>query len=603
MENPKRKATNENKFTSYERVTDIISGNWFYYKRKFDDKYSEINIPDTNKLITIETNRLVKGFKFDNDLQEIKAKYYKDMLKNPTLATLSANNKIYTISQGWEGSGERVYILFVDGKDDNKKPLNQRLKGEHRFKSFNELKSWLKHATDLTAAQIAKVRANPTTTTTRKTTVKTTVKNPQAVRNSDIDESLIKRMSIKELTNAYLQAQKDAFGLHGRNAKLYSDKIVRELLKRDVQEYYGLFGQENFELFYPTKQDKETFPHLYKENPTSATVKNPTAKEINTRATTALLLVRELDNVGFKPLIRLSAAEKAIVKGYPRWFKTINGQVTLKDDRAYQYFSKIQDDSARAMYRENPTKTAVKNGLYIIKEWNNRVKDYVEFGHVNANSTFEALSKAAIKYKKEMRDLVALEYKGTDYKKIPLHKRNPKTAPVKKPNFTNADFKAHQKMQLAELARMFQGVANGNSIRLLEPDIAPPNKWRLGYLVQMKIKRNGLTIPIEFDGESMLSADTRKTLWVVGKDARIENGALRQLGVTKPNGKNLSYIGDLFQLDYVTAKKHIENGETVRFFHKLGEADKIRPQLFIDKDNFPIIVGGNYDIWNVGIVN
>jgi hypothetical protein len=25
--------------------------------------------------------------------------------------------------------------------------------------------------------------------------------------------------------------------------------------------------------------------------------------------------------------------------------------------------------------------------------------------------------------------------------------------------------------------------------------------------------------------------------------------------------------------------------------------------LYIDKDGFPIIHGGNYDIWNVGIVN
>lgn len=183
---------------------------------------------------------------------------------------------------------------------------------------------------------------------------------------------------------------------------------------------------------------------------------------------------------------------------------------------------------------------------------------------------------------------------------VTAKKTNPKT--IKRKNFTHNDFKAHQKLTLNELARMFQGVANGSKVRIIEPDIAPSNKFRLGYLVQMRVKRNGAIVPIEFDGESLLSADTRRNLWVSGKDSMIKNG-LSSIGVKKPNGGQLTIIGDLFQIDYVTAKKHIENGETVRFYHKLGEATGERPKLAVDYDGFPIILGGSYDIWNVGIVN
>lgn len=174
---------------------------------------------------------------------------------------------------------------------------------------------------------------------------------------------------------------------------------------------------------------------------------------------------------------------------------------------------------------------------------------------------------------------------------------------LKRKNFTKTDFKQHQKIQIHELAKMFQGKANGLSARLLEPDTAPPNKFRLGFLALMKIRRNGQTIPIEFDKESVLSADHLKRFWVVGKDSRIENGALRELGIKVPRKGDLAFVGNLSQIDYVTAKAHIENGETVHFYHKLGEADHIQPQLYIDHDRFPIIHGGNYDIWNVGIVN
>lgn len=165
-----------------------------------------------------------------------------------------------------------------------------------------------------------------------------------------------------------------------------------------------------------------------------------------------------------------------------------------------------------------------------------------------------------------------------------------------KRNATASDFRQHQTKKLTNLAKMFQGIANGEKKRVLESDYTPKDKYRLGYLVQLKIKDGGKVIPINFDGESYLAGDLKNNLWIVGKDSRISNVKL------PPKGQ-MKYIGELIQVDYVTAKKHIEGGKTVRFYHKLGEVTKEKPNLFIDDEGFPIIVGGGYDVWDVGIVN
>lgn len=223
-------------------------------------------------------------------------------------------------------------------------------------------------------------------------------------------------------------------------------------------------------------------------------------------------------------------------------------------------------------------------------EWQMITRVYPSYFHVTQTDTNGKYTGG--------RYYVELADRGKEYKsKNPI---NPKT--IKRANFTNADYKAHQTKTLTELARMFQGGINGDNRRVIESDLTPNGKFRLGHLVQMKVKRNGVIIPIEFDGESFLSADTKKHLWISGKDSMIKNG-LSSVGLKKPSKGQLTIIGDLMQIDYVTAKKHIENGQTVRFFHKLGEATGERPKLALDYDGFPIVLGGNYDIWNVGIVN
>jgi hypothetical protein len=164
-------------------------------------------------------------------------------------------------------------------------------------------------------------------------------------------------------------------------------------------------------------------------------------------------------------------------------------------------------------------------------------------------------------------------------------------------NHTASDFHAFKQNRSKEHFKMFQGKQPSGSVRVLQPDSAPKETSRLGDLVLMKvIKSNGSKQNINFDGEAFLAIDLRKNLWAIGKDARINNVALPRKG-------ELKYLGKLKQIDYVTAKKHIGGNKLTRFWHELGEVDKNYPSLYVDADGFPIIHGGGYDVWNIGIVN
>lgn len=219
-------------------------------------------------------------------------------------------------------------------------------------------------------------------------------------------------------------------------------------------------------------------------------------------------------------------------------------------------------------------------------------------GYIKVKVTGKRRTKNPYKSEAQRRKFHAMEARGeiskatvNEFDRASKGKRLPKKA-----NATASEFKQHQKVRLQDLVRKFQGHANGLKHRLLEADTAPKHKYLLGCLALMKVKANGKIIPIEFNGAAYLAADLRNNLHAVGKDAII-------LNVKKPNPGNLKELGKLVQIDYITAKSHIENGETVRFWHKLGEVDGEHPTLYIDSDGFPIINGGGYDIWDVGIVN
>lgn len=246
-----------------------------------------------------------------------------------------------------------------------------------------------------------------------------------------------------------------------------------------------------------------------------------------------------------------------------------------------------------------------------IKHNPNKEKPYRVFAHVQTDGEGRTRSQSNTVWainKKEAEKHFREIFKRQGHKVVnvrsvnELEFKNPKPVSVKravikpKQNPTVTDFKNNQKNKLHKLAAMFQGKANGQLRRTLESDFTPNNKYRLGHLVQIKVKEGNETTAINFDGESYLAADAKNNLYIVGKDARLE-------GVHLPKKHCLQYIGKLIQVDYVTAKSHIEDGKTVRFYHRLGEATKEYPSVFVDHDGFLLIHGGSYDIWNVGIVN
>lgn len=144
---------------------------------------------------------------------------------------------------------------------------------------------------------------------------------------------------------------------------------------------------------------------------------------------------------------------------------------------------------------------------------------------------------------------------------------------------------------------MFQGEWKGVNQRVALPDVAPKQLWGLGHLALIKIRNKGKTYTIKInDNDAFVAGDIRCNLWFVGKGARITDIKL------PPKGEYYR-LGELTQVDYITAKTHIEAGKLIRFWHKLGEATSRYPTAIVDHDGFIILMGGEYDIWDVGIVN
>jgi hypothetical protein len=143
---------------------------------------------------------------------------------------------------------------------------------------------------------------------------------------------------------------------------------------------------------------------------------------------------------------------------------------------------------------------------------------------------------------------------------------------------------------------MFQGVINGGEIQTYGSDYTPPITARLGKLTYIKIKNGTELFEGDFGKDAWLAMDARKNLYTEGRGARIRNVKLPPKGV-------LWHVGTVLQGNYVTTKRHIENGRKTEFYHELGEVDGICPNAFIDHDGFLILVGGNYDIGVHGIEN
>ncbi len=112
-----------------------------------------------------------------------------------------------------------------------------------------------------------------------------------------------------------------------------------------------------------------------------------------------------------------------------------------------------------------------------------------------------------------------------------------------------------------------------------------------GELVAIKLKGGK---ELRAPADSHLLADARKRLWISGK-----------LG--KPNFKlrkdDCTLEGDIEYIVYRTIKEHLGDKAPVSYIHHLGEDTGAHPQLYIDRNGYGVVRGGDYTQDWRGVIN
>lgn len=353
-------------------------------------------------------------------------------------------------------------------------------------------------------------------------------------------------------------------------------------------------------MVFKAKQNRQKNPRDYRLIVALKGVKRPEIFEYS-NADDAKRFLRKLQSDGF-------TVSKATIT------HKVSGRIVYKEAHNPSNPTSAQLNRCKKMIDDERTSRTTPKIIYYWKERNGKIISVCSCGGGETkvkNPTTEA--KAALKLRDKIRQ------RGFPYR-IPLEQLNATEKILvrkypghftddngyifvkgagRKKNFSNADFRRITKERLQELSKMFQGEASGMQIKTLQPDVMPDDTFRLGWLKKIIYKdASGKRTIINFSGNSLLSADIRCNLWFSGSDARIEN-----LHSGLPKKGSLKYLGDLVQVEYVTAKKHLHGGRTVHFWHPMGEVTKQFPKLAVDYDGFPLAIGGGYDIWNVGIVD
>lgn len=373
-----------------------------------------------------------------------------------------------------------------------------------------------------------------------------------------------------ENDSGYIKVRKTERGRKNPATKSALVSLYKNLLTRPItSENLGRIRSLGFELGYGSQKINADIDKMFKQS--------------------AAISARQLTDAKNPKMFAISIAPKNSQSRFPA--KTIKLEAANKTRALAQAKAQVK------YFGEN-----VKDYTFrIVAERSNPLKKFRVWFKSSRNSSTaerdvwadsEAHAKRIIKTEHAGQKIIIVKVRG--YVNDVL--QNPPKQRAK--NFSNADFRKFTKDRLLELSKMFQGRANGAVVTTEGSDAMPNDTFRLGYLVKLIYRdASGRKHAISFDGDAFVSGDLRCNLWFSGRDVRIAPAT----GL--PKKPHLIMLGDLVQVEYVTAKKHIENGQTVRFWHPMGEVTRAYPKLAIDYDGFPIAVGGGYDIWDVGIVN
>lgn len=178
------------------------------------------------------------------------------------------------------------------------------------------------------------------------------------------------------------------------------------------------------------------------------------------------------------------------------------------------------------------------------------------------------------------------------------HLNKPAKRKTKRQKNTNAETAANRNddeyfsdtFDIDNNSQEFQGEISGDEIKLEASNFVPLKVGRIGNLDYIEMADGQI---FEFSENAYATMDRLKKIHFAG-DVLFEDKA--ELG-------HLKNLGQVQRFQYMTAKRHIENGNTVKFFHDFGEVDGQLPSLFVDDEGFPLLIGGNYGVKPEGVVN
>ncbi len=121
----------------------------------------------------------------------------------------------------------------------------------------------------------------------------------------------------------------------------------------------------------------------------------------------------------------------------------------------------------------------------------------------------------------------------------------------------------------------------------------------LGALLELRFKVPGGVVHLENFGPAQVTCTPDgHTIYLLGGNQKIDTAAL-----DIESDKDYIELGEATYIEYFT-KKGFHNFEPIRYHHKFGEEDGIRPVLAYDRINEKLfLLGGNYEVKPEGIVN
>lgn len=152
---------------------------------------------------------------------------------------------------------------------------------------------------------------------------------------------------------------------------------------------------------------------------------------------------------------------------------------------------------------------------------------------------------------------------------------------------------AKPRVPRSRLFENFQGRPT-STVKRYETSIHVPSRLiQLGDLLEIKLAGER---PIKINGDRVkLCATQAGKLAIVGKRFAKVNPALKR--------NEISRIGEIDHVVYRTHKPHHGDQPGQAYIHKLGEVSGKMPTLYVDRDGFPLVRGGNYRIRPEGIVD